>query len=429
MKDREQLKLSADGGDRAAQLELGAALLRGEGGPQNIQQGIHYLKLACAYGDSAAAYELGAYYHGERDAVNAFFWYGEAAARGHGLSQYCLGALHERGAGAAADRTRVIPLYRSAAGQGVLAAQVALARVYLEGKLAPIDHAQAFAWMETAAQGGDFQSAHYLGGVLLHGGLGRHADAAQALRWYEQAARFAGSDDQAEAARAGVSAAAAAIATAAAAAGMYPPSYAAPPYQGFGAHTQAADGQHAVRTQAADFINQTAASESAQPGAGGSFSENLNQSANAYKNAETAASNSSSQAGGSSSQPGGAGTANAGAYSGANTYSYNANFQQSYSQYAPPYGQAYYGGYGYAPRPAEKKLGLAIASMVLGIISLFMFYTGALAGIPAIIMAAQSNKKYGKNGMAIAGLVTGIISTAITAMFVILVMTVLRFTL
>ncbi len=61
------------------------------------------------------------------------------------------------------------------------------------------------------------------------------------------------------------------------------------------------------------------------------------------------------------------------------------------------------------------KNGLAIAAMVLGIISLVLFFYWYIAfpcAVLAIIFAVIS-RKHGKNGMATAGLVTGIISIVV----------------
>jgi hypothetical protein len=92
--------------------------------------------------------------------------------------------------------------------------------------------------------------------------------------------------------------------------------------------------------------------------------------------------------------------------------------------YAPPATNPAYqgGGYPYAPPPT---CGLAIASLVCGIVSVLMCYFGALAGIPAVICGhmalsriAAAQNAMGGRGMAIAGLVTGYIGLGITVLFV-----------
>ena len=95
------------------------------------------------------------------------------------------------------------------------------------------------------------------------------------------------------------------------------------------------------------------------------------------------------------------------------------------SGYAPPVAQP-----GYAPpyRPAAPALdqNLAIASIVCG--ALGFMCLGALAGIPAIILgviarnrAASEPTRYGGGGLAMAGIICGGITSAITVIYILLV--------
>lgn len=73
------------------------------------------------------------------------------------------------------------------------------------------------------------------------------------------------------------------------------------------------------------------------------------------------------------------------------------------------------------PAPSNVN-GLAIGSMVCGIISLPLIFTifgGLVLGIVAIVLAANSKKQYGSSGYAVAGLVCGIISVIISAIVII----------
>lgn len=83
--------------------------------------------------------------------------------------------------------------------------------------------------------------------------------------------------------------------------------------------------------------------------------------------------------------------------------------------YAPPQAYGTYPGYppGYYP-PVVPTNGLAIASMVCGILAIISCYFGGIMGLPAVIcghLAISSIRKapfeMGGRGMAIAGLVTG----------------------
>ena len=77
----------------------------------------------------------------------------------------------------------------------------------------------------------------------------------------------------------------------------------------------------------------------------------------------------------------------------------------------------------YTASPSQNSVnGLAIGSMVCGIISLPLIFTifgGLVLGIVAIVLAANSKKQYGPSGYAVAGLVCGIISVIVSAVVII----------
>ena len=92
-----------------------------------------------------------------------------------------------------------------------------------------------------------------------------------------------------------------------------------------------------------------------------------------------------------------------------NNQQYN-NQQYGNQQY---YGQSYDDSYNQPPKNTN---GYAIASMVLGIIScalVCIYYIALIVGIIAIALYFPA-KKRGKNGMATAGLICGIVGTAIS---------------
>ncbi|GGF62653.1 hypothetical protein GCM10010912_04720 [Paenibacillus albidus] len=77
------------------------------------------------------------------------------------------------------------------------------------------------------------------------------------------------------------------------------------------------------------------------------------------------------------------------------------------------------------PPPPQRTNGKSIASMVLGILSIVIPYIGFLFGIVAIILAAISLKEIRRTyeegrGMAIAGLVCGIVGSLIYAILIII---------
>lgn len=74
----------------------------------------------------------------------------------------------------------------------------------------------------------------------------------------------------------------------------------------------------------------------------------------------------------------------------------------------------------YQPNPPQPGKGLAVAALVLGIISVVFFWIPfvdiltLVLGIVAVILAIIAGKQ-GKNGMAVAGLVLGIIGVVFSA--------------
>jgi hypothetical protein len=94
----------------------------------------------------------------------------------------------------------------------------------------------------------------------------------------------------------------------------------------------------------------------------------------------------------------------------------------------PAYGQPAYGypGYGYQAPPRTN--GKAIGGMVVGIVSIMFCYVGVLIGPVAIILSVlgrkdikRSNGAQTGQGMATAGLITGIVGTVVQAAMITLV--------
>lgn len=96
-----------------------------------------------------------------------------------------------------------------------------------------------------------------------------------------------------------------------------------------------------------------------------------------------------------------------------------------------PYGQQqdYYPP---PPPPPAHTNGKSIASLVLGILSVITPYIGLLFGIVAIILSALSlkeirNRHEGGRGLAIAGLVCGIVGTIIYALLILFFVVIILF--
>ncbi|MEJ7633427.1 DUF4190 domain-containing protein [Aeromicrobium sp.] len=102
--------------------------------------------------------------------------------------------------------------------------------------------------------------------------------------------------------------------------------------------------------------------------------------------------------------------------------------QPTYGQAPQAYGQPAYGqpGYGYPAPPSNNNK--ALWAMITGIVSIFFCYLGVLIGPVAIVLAVLGKKDIkGSNGtqtgdgMATAGLITGIIGTLIWAAVIALI--------
>jgi hypothetical protein len=94
----------------------------------------------------------------------------------------------------------------------------------------------------------------------------------------------------------------------------------------------------------------------------------------------------------------------------------------------PTYGYAYpQQGYGYQPRPATSTK--AVVGLVLGIVSILFCYVGLVIGPIAIVLSVMARNEIDRaphgtvegRGMAVAGLVTGIIGTLIWAAVIALI--------
>ena len=151
------------------------------------------LQVAARAGDPAAAFLVaGRYAEGrgtDADLDAATKWLGYAVQRGSALAALRLGALYES---AGKDMGEARRFYTWAAEQGNVRAMHALAMLLSEGNLPGLngkpDWAGALKWFRTAADLGHRDSQYNLG-VIYARGLGVSADAAEAWKWLDLAAR------------------------------------------------------------------------------------------------------------------------------------------------------------------------------------------------------------------------------------------------
>lgn len=146
-----QLRRAAGAGEPTAFWLLGAAALRGIGGPVDARQARVYFVAAAEAGVAEAQLELATLYAtgvgGARDEVAAARWE-EAAAEG-GNAVACL-RVGDRAAARPGGVTRAIPWYERGAEAGSAEAAARLAKLYLTGAAVPYDAALAERWMARA---------------------------------------------------------------------------------------------------------------------------------------------------------------------------------------------------------------------------------------------------------------------------------------
>ena len=119
-------------------------------------------------------------------------WIDDAARRGEPEAQFQIASRAER---VKRDPAMAAEWYLKAASQGLAAAQVGIAGLYLSGSGVPRDPAKALAWCQKAvAQNYDY--AQVMMGDMYSKGSGVPKDPAKAAEWYGKAASQGNSDGQ-----------------------------------------------------------------------------------------------------------------------------------------------------------------------------------------------------------------------------------------
>ncbi len=120
-------------------------------------------------GDPAAQNELGSLLYAgrgvERDDAEAARWIRRASAQGYAPAQYNLGLLHFRNRGVAGSDAEAARWYRAAAEQGYAPAQAGLGYLHIYGAGVERDPVRAYMWLELAWRGAadDFTRRLYAG--------------------------------------------------------------------------------------------------------------------------------------------------------------------------------------------------------------------------------------------------------------------------
>jgi TPR repeat protein len=179
---------AAEGGDESAQFNLGIAYLRGAGVPVDAKEAASWLDKAARQGLAAAQDDLGVMYYAglgvELDELAGWRWLLAAANQGFAQAEVDLGAVYVEGIKGREDDPRALelftevggeqaaanfrpsnqprefevkaanaalPWYKKAAEQGLSAARVNLADLYLRGSGVTQDYAAAVRWLTRVA--------------------------------------------------------------------------------------------------------------------------------------------------------------------------------------------------------------------------------------------------------------------------------------
>jgi TPR repeat protein len=243
--DISQLRAKADAGDMSAQVDLGKAYQDGNGVPQDDGMAVHWFRKAAEQGSATAENNLGIMCSmGQgvsRDKEEAVRWYHKAAKQGNGAAMFNLGAAYYNGEGVESNVSTAYAWFLLAKEVGEPSASDAVRRtadeispaesadaemqigtMYEKGDELPANEEQAVRWLRSAAEtdsrakvllagrivnGPDaehnygqafdlckqaaknYAPGQYCVGVMYRRGMGVNKDAAEALKWFEQAAR------------------------------------------------------------------------------------------------------------------------------------------------------------------------------------------------------------------------------------------------
>lgn len=150
---------AANGGDAAAQYEVGDRFATGEGVKQDMAEAAKWFERAANQGLAAAQYRLATQYEKGRgvkqDDRLAREWYEKAAQGGNVKAMHNLAVIHAEGRGTAQDFKTAAGWFTQAADYGLGDSQYNLAILNERGLGIPKNPIDAYKWLDIAANGGD----------------------------------------------------------------------------------------------------------------------------------------------------------------------------------------------------------------------------------------------------------------------------------
>jgi len=159
--------------------------------PIDLPAELEALRVSAVGGNRQAQHDLGAHFAAGRlvnqDFSRAAYWFQEAAIRGVANAQYNFGVLLQQGLGVDPNPELAVQWYERAAENGHVEAQYNMGVAYADGIGTPRDIARAVRWFEQSAAAGIARAAFNLGVMYEVGMLGQQ-DIDAAKQWYRQAA-------------------------------------------------------------------------------------------------------------------------------------------------------------------------------------------------------------------------------------------------
>jgi hypothetical protein len=112
----------------------------------------------------------------------------DAAEHGEAAAQLAVAKVYRDGKGVPRDYAKAFALFGKSAAQGNLEAMGGLAAMYILGRGTEVNGAEGVKWLRKAAELGSFPSATELASVYAHGNAGIPRDYSAAIHWYRHAA-------------------------------------------------------------------------------------------------------------------------------------------------------------------------------------------------------------------------------------------------
>lgn len=186
---------AAQKGNADAACSLGFIYLSGEGGAENINDGIKYMRQAADAnpGNDVAQFNVGYMYENglynvPKDEKRAFAYYQKSARQKNSDAICALGLFYYNGKGGCIqDKAKGVKLLKEAADAGVVDAYTTLGQAYMNGDGAPKDLLQGIHYLKLGADEGDPTAFFYLG-FCYENGFGTTKDLKKALNYYQKAA-------------------------------------------------------------------------------------------------------------------------------------------------------------------------------------------------------------------------------------------------